>query len=504
MLEVPIKIELPEELEETIEEGKDYSAFDNYSRRRVTLIGYLMGLRNEYIEGATFDQEYLAKIKGKKEIEIVRALCVLRLSFILNYDKIFNERQMKGPFARFEDMPQFIDLTALDYIRKQGMEPLQAGIAIADFTRHIANMNQLIEEKIEGIHSYVPEWIKWEYVKNLFIMPGCAAGKNGCNYNNKQGGLRINAKIHEIRKDYYNNHNFYPYKTYFNWNENRRPDDYGNILFNDCKFLKLLYSSYGDSFKGEEYVIDAKAAVKNGIYDFVDGATNVAIFVDCENVDPYSFAATLMNLDAEKIAKIKKIVLYDDVNTTSAWDILQDVLKLNVIHEEVERVKNDKSLVDHALSIGVTKSFYEEQTESVIIASSDSDFWSLIRYLPQIRFLVMNESVITSEAVLDKLDDNAIPHCFMDEFAHDVIQPYKNIVLKKNLQAILDEFNSMGTLEFLSVDEMLNQIFYRSGISGHYRQVEKEKQDFYNKYLKKLKLTIVEKEGTKIYQLVIG
>lgn len=504
MLEVPIKIDVSEQIAEKAEESKDYSSFENYSKRRVTLVGYLIGLRNEYIEGANFDQEYLQKIKGKTEIEIIRALSCLRFSFILNYDKIYREKQMKGPFAKFENMEQYIDVAALSYLHSQKIDALQVGMPINEFTRHIANLNQLIEEYIEGVHQYVPEWINWEYVKNLFIMSGCAAGKNGCNYNNRQKGEQINAKIHEIRKDFYSNSSFYPYKTYLNWNEKRRTDDYGNILFNDCKFLKLLYSSYGDTFTGEEYVIDARAAVKNGVYDFVAAATNVAIFVDCENVDPYSFAATLKNLDEEKISKIKKIVLYDDVNTTSAWDILQDVLKLNVVHEEVERVKSDKSLVDHALSIGVTRSFYEEHTESVIIASSDSDFWSLIKYLPEIHFLVMNEKAITSETVLDKLDDNAIPHCFMDEFAHDVIQPYKNIVLKKNLQLILDEFNSVGRLEFLSVDEMLNQIFYRSGVSGHYRQIEKEKQDFYNKYLKKLKLSIVEKEDKKVYQLLIG
>lgn len=503
MLEVPIKIDLPQEAEENELQPKDYSSFDNYSKKRVTLVGYLIGLKEEIIQSAPFNQECLNKIKTKKEIAIIRALSSLRLSFLLNYDKIYKEKQMKGPFARFEDMGQYIDLDALSYLRSQQIDPLQSGIALGDFTRYLANINQLIEEHIEDIHPYIPEWIKWEYIKNLFIMPGCAAGKNGCNYNNKQKGLQINAKIHEIRKDFYNNYNFYPYKTYLNWNKKYRSEEYGNILFNDCKFLKILYSSYGDTFKGEEYVIDATNAVKNGVYEFLENATNVAIFVDCENVDPYHFAATLKNLDEDKIAKIKKIVLYDDVNTTNAWDILQDMLKLNVVHEEVERVKNDKSLVDHAMSIGVTKSVYEEKIDSIVIASSDSDFWSLIKYLPQVRFLVMNEERITSETVLEKLDDNAIPHCFMDKFARDVIQPYKNIVLKKNLQAILDRFNSAGMLEFLSADEMLEQIFYRSGISGHFRQVEKEKEDFFNKYLKKMKLIIVEKEGTKVYQLVV-
>ena len=56
------------------------------------------------------------------------------------------------------------------------------------------------------------------------------------------------------------------------------------------------------------YDICKKDAVKDNIYEFVKNATNVAIFVDCENVNPYYFAATLRNLEEQRISKIKKIV----------------------------------------------------------------------------------------------------------------------------------------------------------------------------------------------------
>jgi hypothetical protein len=115
----------------------------------------------------------------------------------------------------------------------------------------------------------------------------------------------------------------------------------------------------------------------------------------------------------------------------------------------------------------------------------------------------MNERGKTSEIVIDRLNDNKIPHCYMDEFAQDAIQPYKNIVLKKNLQAILDGFNESGNLEFISVDEMLEAIFNRASISGHFRQMDKEKQDFYNKYLKKLRLVIEDKDGEKKFKIEI-
>lgn len=43
--------------------------------------------------------------------------------------------------------------------------------------------------------------------------------------------------------------------------------------------------------KASRYVVDAKADTKEGVYEFLDDAVNVAVFVDCENVDPYAFGA---------------------------------------------------------------------------------------------------------------------------------------------------------------------------------------------------------------------
>ena len=122
----------------------------------------------------------------------------------------------------------------------------------------------------------------------------------------------------------------------------------------------------------------------------------------------------------------------------------------------------------------------------------------------KVRFFVMNETDRTSGAVIEKLDANNIAHCYMDEFAQDAIQPYKNIVLRQNLQLILDKFNQEGVLETLSVDEMLEIIFRRSCVNGHYKQIEKEKQDFYVKYIKKLRLVIEDCDGQNYYKIEVG
>lgn len=489
---------------ETEEAKKDYSSFDNYSTKRVTLIGYLIGLKENVLLNNSFDKDYYQTIKDVDVLKIIRSLCLLRSSFIHNYDKIFQTKKSKGAFAIFDMMDKLIDVESLKYLRAKSIDPLPIGVELNEFTKYIALINQSIEDKIDSIHTFIPEWIEWSYIKDLFIMPGCGAGINGCNYATKKRGTKISDQIHEIRKDFFENISFYPYHTYINWNPKKRDDEVGNILFNDCKFLRLLYESNYDRFKGEQYVIDAKSDVKESIYDFIEQANNVAIFVDCENVDPYKFAAVFKNLDAEKVSKIRNIVLYDDENTTNAWDILKDILSIDVQHVEVERIKNDKSLVDHALSIGVTKSYYEQRTESAIIVSSDSDFWSLIKYMPNINFFVMNQVGQTCKEVLQKLDEFNIPHCYMDDFAQDAIQPYKNKVLVNNFQAILDEFNQSGHFEALDVDELLELIFRRSAVSAAYSQLEKEKQVFFNKYVKKMRLVFENDEETTKIKLIMG
>lgn len=75
-----------------------------------------------------------------------------------------------------------------------------------------------------------------------------------------EGGTRDAASI------YYANLQCYPYQMYINW----KPMDEGNILFNDKKFVTLLYQWHHDVFTEYSRVSDAGAFVKNNIYDFIN------------------------------------------------------------------------------------------------------------------------------------------------------------------------------------------------------------------------------------------
>ena len=97
-------------------------------------------------------------------------------------------------------------------------------------------------------------------------------------------------------------------------------------------------------------VSDAGAFVKNNIYDFIDDSEKTVLVVDCENSDPYKLCATLKNLDYEVMQKITAIILFDDVHTATAWRILENYTRIPVEHIMIERIKQNKSLVDIKLT----------------------------------------------------------------------------------------------------------------------------------------------------------
>ncbi len=380
-------------------------------------------------------------------------------------------------------MPDLLSVESIKYLRENNIEIIYISGNSSNITLNIAYINQYIQEYIDKIKNIIPEWIKFSYIRALFLMSGTYSGHEGNNIRTKNDQQRVIKKIHEIRGMYLSKKNLYPYQTYISWPYPFRESD-GNILFNDVKFLKLLYAANKDRFQANEYLIDAKSDTKEEIYQFVDEAKNIAIFVDCENVDPYCFSATLLNLDNTSLSKIKKIVLYDDVNTSTAWDYIETILNIPIEHKQVVRVLENKSLVAIALTTGVCEEFYRNDVESIILASSDSDFWGLIENLPSARFLVLNERRKTSNIILGKLDEKNIWHCFLNDFALDKVQQFKTNVLQRGLWKKIEEFNSSGTFGTLDVEDLIQELFYDANICGAESQINKEKESFFNKYLK--------------------
>ena len=136
------------------------------------------------------------------------------------------------------------------------------------------------------------------------------------------------------------------------------------------------------------------------------------------------------------------------------------------------------------MGLAIQRDYYENDIESAMLVSSDSDFWATIEELEsKVHFYVLNEKIKTSKAIIETLDNHGIPHCYMDNFAQDVVQKFKLEVLYLGLESRVREFNETGTFMPLDVDELINELFEEAYIRAEESQLKKEKEAFYNKYL---------------------
>ena len=124
------------------------------------------------------------------------------------------------------------------------------------------NWNQLIINNISGCRELFPESINWEYIKSIFIMPD---------------GLSEKGIKREAQK-YYTNINSYPYQVYMGV---LIPNN-GNILFNDEKFIKLLYQANNDEFRRSDILSQTDDKSQILLEDFILNHKKTVIAIDTE------------------------------------------------------------------------------------------------------------------------------------------------------------------------------------------------------------------------------
>lgn len=285
---------------------------------------------------------------------------------------------------------------------------------------------------------------------------------------------------------YYQHKQDYPYQMYMNWN----PSNEGNILYNDKKFVTLLYRWHGDTFTEYNRVSDVSTYVKGSIQEFIGDSTQAVIVVDCENSDPYKLCATLKGLDYRNTAKISRILLFDDIHTASAWRILDNFTNISVEHILTERVKQNKSLVDIKLTARACQEHYQNHVDSFIIVSSDSDYWGLISSLPEARFLVMVEREKCSHAMKLALAESGIFYCYIDDFYSGNADGIKMSALFKEMYRYLDH----------SIHLNVNDMFAEALRITRLTMTEAEKRQFYDKYIRPMHL-VIDSEGNVSIEL---
>jgi len=437
----------------------DNSMFYQSVQKGVSLtVAFLIGTKMDVlVDNNPNEKELLDKLSNDKNAIIIRTLCNIRSNLMLNYTNterniVFNMQNLDRQDIYKEDIKTLsqndINIIKVNY----------------KVNRYLADINLLISQRIVTIKDLFPEWVKWEYIKTLFVMP---KGQN-------------EDMIKSESKKFIQSRLSYPFTRYIYWH----PVDEGNILLNDEKFLKILYRQYKDEFQDISKVKDASESVKTNIYDFINNNDSTVIVVDCENSDAYKLASVLKQLDSREIERIHKIMLYDDIHTTKAWAFLNKITNIPVEHILVDRIKENKSLVDMKMCAGVSASYYRDNITSFILCSSDSDFWGLISSMPEAKFLVMIEYSKCGPDIKNALIENGTYYCSIDDFCTGNIKNFKMAILHNELESRVKNLIELDT------NALLDDIFttLRMEIS------DAERQNFYKKYIQSMSLHI-DKEG---------
>lgn len=440
--------------------GQEVSNIDypNSTYLVVSKVGYLLGVPKRYFEQGQLQMEYFDAMDRDKNARLIRNLCIIRNAIEQNYSKI--NARFRNDTKNLHTLPEYIPQEAIGQLTKDGLNIIKANYKLDNY---LIDINSHISNRINNCQSLLPIWLKWPFIRKLFIMP---AGT-------KPEGIK------RAGQEYNANRNNYPFQVYLNWSGSNQ----GNILFNDKKFVTLLYEENEDYFQDMSKITDAGSITKAGIYDFLNRSQRTAIVVDCENSDPYKLYAMLNNLDANALlSKIVKIILFDDIHTSTAWKLLDSFTEIPVQHENIIRVKEEKSLVDIRLSVGTTKEFYQNRIDSFILASSDSDYWGLIPVLEEAHFLVAVEEEKVGTAIRRKLEDAGITYCYLDDFCTGNSGQIKERALLKEIQDRLEEEVNFN------IRDVLNEALAATRAD----MAPGETKQFYNKYIKPMHIEVDE------------
>ena len=388
----------------------------------VTTIAYMIGVRMSALTVSYGEcSELIEKLRADRDATTIRYLCKLRTVLMQKFKK--TDDLMRYQIKYLYNI-EWYDHDNIKQLEIWGFTFIQANCRS---DKCMLDLTKLINENIDKCSHLFYDWLNWEYIRDLFFVQ--KYNKNGVK---KQEFTKYMATIEH-----------YPFQMYIHW----QPADVGSIVYSDRKFLKIIYGQHKDSFTDFTKYKDADDETRNNIYEFIDSSQKTAIAVDCENSNPFKLYSVLKGLNQDELAKIEKITLYDDPNTTAGWDWLSKFTQIPVEHIEIDRVTDRKSLVDLRMTASVVTNFYRDGITSFIIVSSDSDFWGLIESLPKAHFLVMYEYEKCGTSIKNALTQHGIYYCAIDDFCSAATEDMKRAVLFAELEKHLPTIYGESPLE---------------------------------------------------------
>ena len=177
----------------------------------------------------------------------------------------------------------------------------------------------------------------------------------------------------------------------------------------------------------------AKSAKKNDVaytkvveklVTFMRGRKDIVVYVDCDNVNFFTFLGILAYLEGKK--SIKEVRLYVDDKSTPIWNSLKDIYKTSLPLKTVlvHRVKENKSLTDMVIATDICQSVLRHNIHNIMLFSSDCDYFGVMKTLlpmdnKPINYAIGYSGICTSPAYLETLTGNSIMSFDSDVFANE-------------------------------------------------------------------------------------
>lgn len=422
------------------------------SNKIVTIVAYLLGMSNQVLR-EYYDAEVLQRLEQFPPAGIVRALCMIRMVFMTNFLNIDND--LKNIINI--DKQACFDQNLLRKLISDGVMTIQCN---CNADNYIAYVTRLIDYYINLCSELFPYSIKFSYIRRLFVPKGY-----------EKPGTRQSEFMR-----YHANKNYYPYQLYMVW----KPEECGNILLNDSKFLRKLYEQNKENFMDVDLYKDVSDDVKQKINDFINRTVKMAVVVDCENVDPYKLYGMLSGLPVMTRQSISQIVLYNDANASAAWNYLKYCIDIPVVCHNTQRILERKSVVDIEMAMGTMRMCHEQGVDSIILCSSDSDFCPLIQALPNVNFMVLYEHRKCSSVTQNVWQkDKALSFALDDFYLADSATFQRKVVLE-TIKKTLPFYVGTG------IDDFVASVLKTAGIPATKALV----QELKSKYVAKARFDV--------------
>lgn len=443
-----------------IENKNDFVPMRGQKYDIVSRMAYMLGIDEKFFgENQNFDRKIFDELNADKNrnARIMRNLCILRNKIHYHFGALHHElvNNHRDVLTNYEYIPDSVTRQLL----RDGVKLNQR--AKVHPRELVKDINAQINNRIGNCKIVFPDWINWEYIRELFKMP--------------DGTTDEGAKL--AGENFIANRFNYPYQAYLNWEGSL---DNGNILLNDRRFTELLYDIYGDELQHINRVVDVSDELKGDIGEFIVNGSKVRMYIDCENVNVFNINNMLRSLGEERLARIDRIVLINDINTHYTLDdIKMDIEGVEFVEYTMERLNAYKSSADIALAMELVQDFYEDNVDSFILVSSDLDYKEVIKKLhSKASFLVMVERKWCNRNYLEQIEDYGVKYCYLDEFACDE-KVFNQLLVSRINDQLADELK-------INVRDMLDEL-----VSGlHISMDAAARNQFYDKHLRSLRLEV--------------